>query len=29
LINKYTGRQFFVEELKELLQNALEGKWVS
>ncbi|OSS41410.1 2-oxoglutarate oxidoreductase, alpha subunit [Desulfurella amilsii] len=26
LINKYTGRQFFVEELKERLQNALEGK---
>jgi 2-oxoglutarate ferredoxin oxidoreductase subunit alpha len=26
LVNKYTGRQFFVEELKELLQNALEVK---
>lgn len=26
LINKYTGRQFFVEELKEQLQKALEEK---
>jgi len=26
LINKYTGREFFVEELKKLLQDSLEGK---